>query len=844
MRQWLGLRRLAGLTAFVTCLAVAFSFAPAAFAVSGAAFTSVNEDVDGTGHCQNGNPIVNCNIYDGKDFVWLNGGPATASVGDGSYFFAVLDPGGQADPNDASLKNLSSPNDAYTDRTFSVSGGTVSYIGPHDFDSTNGKIRLMPYDDTSNPGGVYILAICSLADGYPVDPSTCKYDAFKVNTGNVTSASDPTITKDANGSNTDTFTWGISKDADKTKVNSASGGVTFTYTVKVTHDSGTIGDVQVSGTISVFNPNVDDQNNTTPVDITEVTDQLSDGTVCSVTDGALVTLTKFQTDFDYSCDLSALPQGELNNTASVSWPAQLLSDGNLLGANSASFTFKSISFTETTVDNCVDVTDTVGGSLGSVCSSDPSPTSFTYQRTVDGVVGTCTDYDNTATFTTNDAGDTDSASKTVTVCRGADLTAGKTATGGFTRTYKWKITKVADATKKTASYGNVKFTYTVSVTSGTPAYVDSAWQVTGTITAYNPNDWEDVTANFSDSIAAGWNCTVTNGTNVTVPKASGGTAGSVSRDYSCTWSGVGAPSSGTNTATVSWNSGTAFTAHSSASGTATFSFTTATTEVYKTITVTDPVYGGGTPAGTLGTVTYGVDTLPKKFVYDRYVAVPTSGCTTYPNTATITETGQTASASVQACRTPAATGALTMGYWQNKNGQGIITGGASTAGVCNSGTWLRQYAPFQDLSSSASCSAVATYVYNLIKVANSSGAAMNAMLKAQMLATALDVYFSDPALGGNKISAPAPIGGVKIDLTVICKMIDGSSGSGTCSGTYSNASSAFGSATSLTVSQLLAYAASQSNVGGTTWYGNVKATQELAKNTFDAINNQVAFAAP
>ena len=42
---------------------------------------------------------------------------------------------------------------------------------------------------------------------------------------------------------------------------------------------------------------------------------------------------------------------------------------------------------------------------------------------------------------------------------------------------------------------------------------------------------------------------------------------------------------------------------------------------------------------------------------------------------------------------------------------------------------------------------------------------------------------------------------------------------------------------------MLAYAASQSNSGGSTWYGNVKATQELAKNAFDAINNQLAFAA-
>src|SRR5213078_418259 len=145
------------------------------------------------------------------------------------------------------------------------------------------------------------------------------------------------------------------------------------------------------------------------------------------------------------------------------------------------------------------------------------------------------------------------------------------------------------------------------------------------------------------------------------------------------------------------------------------------------------------------------------------------------------------------------------------------------------------------LSATATCAQVGTYVLNVIKAANASGAAMNAMLKAQMLATALDVYFSDPALGSNKISAPAPIGGVSIDLTKICKMIDGSGGTATCPGTYQNVSSAFGGATSLTVSQILAYAASQSNAGGSTWYGQVKATQELAKNTFDAINNQVAF---
>jgi hypothetical protein len=41
---------------------------------------------------------------------------------------------------------------------------------------------------------------------------------------------------------------------------------------------------------------------------------------------------------------------------------------------------------------------------------------------------------------------------------------------------------------------------------------------------------------------------------------------------------------------------------------------------------------------------------------------------------------------------------------------------------------------------------------------------------------------------------------------------------------------------------MLAYAASQSTSNGSTWYGQNKATQVLAKDAFDAINNQVAFA--
>lgn len=192
----------------VGALVLLFGVVMVASAVSGAAFTTFNPWVDGDFKVVCKNSQINCNIYGTKPDVWLNGGPAANGLGpDGEYFFAVLVPGGQPDPNDGGAKNLSDNYDAYTNRTFTISGGEVSfYGGTHDQDSgdtlnparpycptlhgciADGSppfIRLFPYADTSNPGGVYILAICSLGEGYPVDPRDCKYDAFKVKEGAV-----------------------------------------------------------------------------------------------------------------------------------------------------------------------------------------------------------------------------------------------------------------------------------------------------------------------------------------------------------------------------------------------------------------------------------------------------------------------------------------------------------------------------------------------------------------------------------------------------------------------------------------------------------------------------------
>ena len=192
--------------ALLLALAGLLAAATTAHAVSGAAFTTINSTADGLGTgadeglCHNGNGNVNCNQYFAKQYVWINGGPDRNQLSDGTYFFAVLVPGTQPDPNDQPPNtfpkprtdgNLSDDYDPYTNRRFTVTNGEItSDLGStHDDgvdvnDNNERKIRLFPYSDTTNNGGVYILAICQLADaqgnpvdgGYPVEPRDCKYE--------------------------------------------------------------------------------------------------------------------------------------------------------------------------------------------------------------------------------------------------------------------------------------------------------------------------------------------------------------------------------------------------------------------------------------------------------------------------------------------------------------------------------------------------------------------------------------------------------------------------------------------------------------------------------------------
>lgn len=159
--------------------------------VAGAGYTTFDAVQGGCLDSPNG---IDCNNYRAKGDVYMSGGPTGGGgLSDGAYYFAVLAPGSQnggfADGASGNLSDTTrfpkttdrGSGDPLSNRTFTVSGGLIaSYGGTHATGtSPNGKfiVQLMPYDNTPNSGGVYILAICRVGATSPKD---CKYDAFKV----------------------------------------------------------------------------------------------------------------------------------------------------------------------------------------------------------------------------------------------------------------------------------------------------------------------------------------------------------------------------------------------------------------------------------------------------------------------------------------------------------------------------------------------------------------------------------------------------------------------------------------------------------------------------------------
>jgi hypothetical protein len=638
-------------------------------------------------------------------------------------------------------------------------------------------------------------------------------------------AQDLTVSKTATATFSRKYDWSITKNVDKTTVDTTAGSsVTFNYTVDVSQTGIEDSNWKVAGVISVTNPNA--SQDFTGVNVADVIDN---GGNCSV-DSFSGTVPAGQTvSLNYVCSYTSAPNTLLGtNTASASWSAGAMGTPDGSANGTAAYAFGAPS---SLINQTITVQDTFNGNtttLGTVTAINPpaapASASFKYSHTVAAPGGTCNTYNNTAVIVET----AQTAARSVQVCGGADLTLVVSATPQFTRTFNWSIQK---GVNKTLINTPSPVAHVIVAETG---FVDSGWQLSGVATVTNPNDWESIPVALGDSVSGGvGTCSFTGSSSLTV-----GPGQSVPLAYVCTYPAFPSPPNGTDTAAATWDKNTYFTPDGSATGSAGFTFTGPTNSVNQTVTLTESF--NGQPPVALGTVT-GILVKPwaaKTFLESPTLNFPASGCVEEPNLSALPPTALTSSETITLC-TSVKSGAKSAGFWALYQGRGLIQHGATTGGVCNSGTWLRNDAPFEDLSPTASCLQVQSYVAAVFSASSSS---VLAELKMQALATALNVYFSDPSLGGNTLSAPAPVGNDSVDLTHVCVMKDSSgTGAGTCTGAVGSSTNAFSGATQLTVSQMLATSSSFSNAGGTAWYSD-SATQALAKNAFDAVNNQKAMA--
>ncbi|MEX0782247.1 MAG: DUF5979 domain-containing protein [Dehalococcoidia bacterium] len=152
-----------------------------------AVFTSIQNVTDDSECPVGGGGGVNCNQYEGKPQVYLNGGPSNDFLPDAFYCFSVYNPN----------TDLLLSNDEAGERSFEVSGGVVDYTGSHlqgiDSRGDDGQdeitLQFFPFDNTTNPGGVYKFTLYQYAtdqSGSTEDEcsqtgiTTQKTDNFKV----------------------------------------------------------------------------------------------------------------------------------------------------------------------------------------------------------------------------------------------------------------------------------------------------------------------------------------------------------------------------------------------------------------------------------------------------------------------------------------------------------------------------------------------------------------------------------------------------------------------------------------------------------------------------------------
>jgi hypothetical protein len=239
-----------------------------------------------------------------------------------------------------------------------------------------------------------------------------------------------TVTKNASTSLTRTWNWTIDKSADADTL-LLSDGQLYQVNYQVTVNTiSTDSNHAVSGTISVNNP--------APIDATlnGVSDVVSSNIAANVDCGVTFPYT-LPAGGTLNCSYSASLPDSTDRTNTATATLQNTPGGTTDFSGSASVSFANATVTQ--VDECIDVSDTNIGVLGTVCA-DSAPKTFTYSL----IFGKHPDADvqlecgpnthtNTASFVTNDTGTTGSDDWTVNA--NVACAQGCTLTPGYWKTH-------------------------------------------------------------------------------------------------------------------------------------------------------------------------------------------------------------------------------------------------------------------------------------------------------------------------------------------------------------------------------------------------------------------------
>ncbi|MCW5844926.1 MAG: carboxypeptidase regulatory-like domain-containing protein [Caldilinea sp.] len=430
----------------------------------------------------------------------------------------------------------------------------------------------------------------------------------------------PTVTKTAQGAYGETYDWTLVKSADPARLDLFEGeSQVVTYTIDAVKTLVSQADFVVSGGIAISNPNP-----ARSLSLTSVVDQLNTGQTLPNNCAASVPAGQILNCSYGGSVTSVNATSVVTNTATITTAA-----GRSYASAPQSVDFGQVQ--PSTLYNSVTIEDTQTPQTWQMSAS--GPISYTLVQGCANVAfaGDSTTYNATLANTASVrelVGRTSTATVDLNCYR---LRVNKDASTSFTRQYFWDIAKTVEPATWDIFVGD-QVTSTYTVTASIVGQQDSAWQVDGSITISNPAPMSATVTSVVDVLP--------NGVNATVNCAQGGTLGPNS-SVTCSYSGLpGGVIDGNNVATVTLQTSAGSNEYA---GTAPVVFGAPTTELSKTVDVTD------NRVGPLGAFSNGQSkSYPTNFSCANVVfgEGATSAGYTYDNTAAIDGTAAFANASV------------------------------------------------------------------------------------------------------------------------------------------------------------------------------------------------------